>query len=121
MDGIYLHVFVEEEEPKVLEPLILKIMSDTGYNLFSGNKKNQHATHTVLAKIDSKKVFLDVKGFVKYDFDFSLTVKDRNKVETGHLSFTTSQNGRNEKQAMEKGIKEIKMYIQENVSELNIQ
>ena len=68
-----------------------------------------------------EKLFLQVKGWEKFRFVFSLYSQNKKAQKIGSINFAVTKTGRNKKQALEKAIPEIKKYLKENIVDLNLE
>lgn len=121
LSHIITHVFIDEVEPKSVEKMIIKLLSASGYKTTSGKVVNKHATHILSGEVAVDKQYMKVEGFNKFKITVEITAKDRAKVETGHLIYTTIETGRNFTQSYNKGLTTIKKYLDENLTMLNIE
>jgi hypothetical protein len=120
VSNMVIHVYVDEDDPKLMEAAIVKSLSDAGYRITTGRKRNKHSTHVVTGELNSNKQFMKVEGFEKYKISLKLSAWSRAKVETGHLNFSAIEVGRSESQAFAKAVPKLESYIQENITKLNI-
>ncbi len=116
-----VHVYLDEDEPKSIEALTAKLLSEAGYKTTSGRVRNKHSTHIVTGEVTSDKQYMKIDGFEKYAITVKIAAKNRGKIETGHLTFTTTETGRNYSQAYNKALVNIKEYLKENLTMLNIE
>ena len=119
--SMIVHIFLEEEEPKMIEKILSQTLVDRGYKTTSGKKRNKNSTHIVSGEFSSEKQFLKVEGFEKWKFLFSIKAKTVSKVESGGLNHFVTTTGRSFQQAKEKALPQIKTYIEENIGKLNIE
>lgn len=120
VSNMIVHVYVDEDDPKLMEAAVVKSLSDSGYRITTGRKRNKHSTHVVSGELISDKQFLKVEGFEKYKISLKLSAWSKGKVETGHLNFSAVEVGRSESQAFQKAVPKLESYIQENITKLNI-
>jgi hypothetical protein len=121
MKNTIVHVYLDEEEPKSVEALTTKLLSEAGYKTTSGRVRNKNSTHIVTGIVTADKKYMKVKGFEKYDISIKIVAKNAARVETGYLVFTTSETGRSFKQAYSKGLENIKKHLEINLTMLNIE
>jgi hypothetical protein len=119
--NIIVHVYLDEDEPKSVEVLTAKLLSHSGYKTTSGRIRNKKSTHIVTGEVIADKQYMKIAGFEKYNITLKLSAKNNSRVETGHLLFTTTEVGRNFSQAYNKGLINIKKYLEENLTILNIE
>ena len=62
---------------------------------------------------------MKVKGFVKYDYHFTLSAPDKRGVDAEVLATTLTESGLNEKQAYGKALESLQDYLKENILNLN--
>ncbi len=118
---IIAHVYLDEDEPKPVESLLVTLLTEAGYKVTTGKERSKYATHTVTGDIVADKKHMNVDGFEKFDIIINLSAKNSSKVETGHLNFTAQETGRNYSQAYAKAEEKIKGYLKENLMQLNIE
>lgn len=116
-----VHVYLDEDEPKAIETVLAKVLSDRGFKTTSGRVRNKASTHIVTGEYVAEKQYLKVEGFEKYKFLLKIKAANAQKVESGALSTSVITTGRNLAQAMEKALPEIKEYIVANIDKLNIE
>jgi hypothetical protein len=116
-----VHVYLDEDEPKSIEAMTVKLLSEAGYKTTSGRVRNKHSTHIVTGTVTADKQYMKVAGFEKYDITVKIAAKNKARIETGHLTYTTSETGRNFSQAYNKGLVSIKKYLKTNLTMLNIE
>ena len=90
VNNMIVHVYVDEDDPKPMEAAVVKSLSDSGYRITTGRKRNKHSTHVVTGELVSDKQFMKVEGFEKYKISLKLSAWSKGKVETGHLNFLFS-------------------------------
>ncbi|MBT7609401.1 MAG: LPP20 family lipoprotein [Bacteriovoracaceae bacterium] len=120
VNSMIIHVYVDEDDPKLMEAAIVKSLSDSGYRITTGRKRNKHSTHVVTGELVTDKQYMKVEGFEKYKINLKLSAWSKGKVETGHLNFSSTEVGRSESQAFEKAVPKLESYIQDNITKLNI-
>ncbi len=116
-----VHVYLDEDEPKSIEAITAKLLSDAGYKTTSGRVRNKNSTHIVTGEVTADKQYMKVEGFQKFAITVKISAKNSARVETGHLTYTTTETGRNFSQAYNKGLVSIKKYLKENLTTLNIE
>lgn len=116
-----VHVYLDEDEPKSVENLLAKLLASNGYKTTSGRVRNKKSTHIVTGQVVAEKQYMNVEGFEKYKILLNLSAKNKSRVETGHLKFSTTEVGRNFSQAYNKGLVVIKNYLEQNITTLNIE
>lgn len=119
--GTVIHVYLDEDEPKSVEAMTSELLSEAGYKVTTGRVRNKKSTRIVTGEVVADKQYMNVEGFEKYNVSLKLSAKDTDRVETGHLSFTTTETGRNFSQAYNKALIDIKKYLNENLTMLNIE
>lgn len=119
-NNVIVHVYVDEDDPKLTEAAIIKILSDSGYRITTGRKRNRHSTHVVTGELVADKQYMKVEGFEKYKISLKLSAWSKGKVETGHLNYSSTQVGRSYSQAYAKAVPMIETYIKDNLANLNI-
>jgi hypothetical protein len=121
MGNTIVHIYLDEDEPKSVEAMTAKLLSEAGYKTTSGRVRNKHSTHIVTGVVTADKKYMKVEGFDKYDITLKIVAKNKARIETGHLTFTTSETGRSFSQAYNKGLISIKKYLKTNLTMLNIE
>lgn len=118
---VVIHIYLEENEPKTVEAVLLRSVSDLGFKTSSGQLKNKNATHVVTGEYVAEQQFLKVEGFEKYKFVLKLrAMKAESKVESGHLNFEVIETGRDFAQASEKAIGKVQDYVKKNIEKLHL-
>ena len=116
-----VHVYLDEDEPKSIEAMTTKLLSEAGYKTTSGRVRNKHSTHILTGTVLADKQYIKIAGFEKYDITVKVSARNRAGIETGHLTYTTSETGRNFSQAYNKGLVNIKKYLEKNLTMLKIE
>lgn len=91
----------------------------SGYKVSPKGEGN--ITNKIKGVFTAEKLYLKVRGFVRYKFSMSLKAKDRKAHETGSVYFTTDVNARSFKQAKDVGLKRLSSYLSEHIKKLNIE
>ena len=118
--NVKLFVKIDENEPKEVEALMITLLSEMGYKIISGDSKK--ATHTIEGKFVAEKQFLNVEGFEKYKFLLQIIAKNnKNGDKSGSLDHTVIRMGRDFMQCLENALPMIRDYLNENLSNLNIE
>lgn len=120
-DSMIVHVYLDEDEPKAVESVLSKVLSDRGYKITSGRVRNKSSTHIVTGEYVADKQYLKVDGFEKYKFILKVKASNAQKVESGNLTTEVITTGRNLAQCMEKALPEIQEYLKKNIEKLNIE
>lgn len=119
--SMIVHIYLDEKEPKEVETILSKALSDRGYKTTSGRKRNKNSTHIVSGEFTSEKQYLKVDGFEKWKFLFAIKAKTAAKVESGVLNHAVTTTGRSFEQAKERALPEIEEFIKKNIEKLNIE
>lgn len=118
---VVIHIFLDEDEPKTVEAVLLKSISDLGFKTTSGQVRNTHSTHILTGEYVAEKQALNVDGFEKFKFVLKVrAMKAGSKVESGHLKFEVIETGRNFAQASEKAIGKVQEYLKKNIEKLHL-
>jgi len=116
-----VHVFLSEEGVKHVESSLAEALSRIGYKISSGAKRNTLATHVVTGEYSAQQEHLNVDGFVKYKFLLNLKASTAKNIESGVLTFSTTETGRSLAQAKENALPKVKDFIVQNINKLNIE
>ncbi len=119
--SMIVHVYLDEDEPKAIEAVLAKALSDRGYKTTSGRVRNKNSTHIVTGEYVAEKQYMKVEGFEKYKFLLKVKAATMEKVESGAMTTSVITTGRNFSQAMEKALPEFKEFINANINKLNIE
>jgi len=121
MKNVVVMVSFIEKDPKFLEALVIKSLSDMGYKVISINEKSVIPTHVVNGKVVAEKQYLNIKGFRKYKVLVQITAMNSKKIETGHLNLDALTTGRTYSHAYENAMKEISNELKEKIADLNLE
>lgn len=83
-------------------------------------KYQKRATHHVVGEFTSKKQYLKVSGFEKYEFTLQLNSQRTNGKKLGSITMTEVATGRDYAQALGNALKMIRTNLKEKIIELNI-
>ncbi|MCR9204973.1 MAG: LPP20 family lipoprotein [Halobacteriovoraceae bacterium] len=119
--SMIVHIYLDEKDPKEVEKILAKALSDRGYKTTSGRKRNKNSTHIVSGELSTEKQYLKVDGFEKWKFLFSVKAKTSAKVESGVLNHAVTTTGRSFEQAKERALPEMEEFIKKNIDKLNIE
>ncbi len=119
--NMVVHIYLDEQEPKDIEAALSKALSRKGYKTSSGRVRNKKSTHIVTGEYVAEKQYLKVEGFEKYKFLLKIKASTAKRVESGAMSFSVIEMGRNYSQAMAKALPKVKEYIKTNIDKLNIE
>lgn len=120
-NSMVVHVYLEEKKPKSVEAMLSKALSDRGYKITSGKKRNKNSTHMVTGEFESEKQFLNVDGFEKWKFLLTIKAASSAKVESGNLTHSVVTTGRSYEQSLERALPEVEEFIKSNIEKLNIE
>lgn len=120
-NSMVVHVYLDEKEPKEIEGILSKALSDRGYKTTSGRKRSKNSTHIVTGEYISEKQHLNVEGFEKWKFILKVKAAAASKVESGVLTHDVTTTGRTFAQAKERALPEMKEFLKENIEKLNIE
>lgn len=95
---------------------VRKVLAENGYTFAVKPDLN---TPVVGISLQAEEQFLKVKGFVKYDYHFTLSAPDKRGVDAEVLATTLTESGLNEKQAYGKALESLQDYLKENILNLN--
>ena len=110
------HIYLVTNAAPVLESAVKEVLTQNGYT-FAKNRTQK--TPAVRVKITPEQAHLNVAGFVKYVYHFTLSGPDKKGVEVELLSTSFDGSGRNEKQAAASVADDLKAYLSENILNLN--
>jgi hypothetical protein len=119
MSNLIIHVYVDEQVPKLLESQIAQFLSKQGYRITTGRNLNKSATHILTGSVKAEKQYMKVDGFKKYKFQVELSSSNRKRVELGHVVFSDIETGRSYQQAYEKAIPILLKGLSDNINKLN--
>jgi hypothetical protein len=118
---VVIHLYLDEKKPRQLTPHLESILTQIGYTISKGEVMGSDATHLLIGKLKWQKEFLKVKGFEKYKFIFSLDAKNRRHRQSGKMSYSISETGRNFEQAYQKALGHIKNYIVKDLHKISFE
>lgn len=116
---VVIHLYLDEKKPQQLTPHLESILTQIGYSIAKGKVLDSDATHLLIGKIKWQKEFLKVEGFEKYKFIFNLNAKNRRHLQSGTMSFSVSETGRDFEQAYQKAMTRIKDYIVKDLHKIS--
>ena len=102
-----------------LRKIVEQQLNSSGYKI--APKKTNKVTNLIQGEFVSEKLYLKVRGFVRYKFSMSLKAKNAESNETGSIYFTTDCNARSFEQAKDIGLKRLSSYLSEHIKQLNIE
>ena len=109
-------VMIGKDERNELKKNIREILNREGFVVV---EKNIYDV-LVHVTIESKKEYIQVKGFEKYMFSLAVVIKDRDDKQIDSLDFSMSGIGRNFSHAYGSVILDIKNYMKDNLHKLNL-
>lgn len=105
------------KEKKKVKDLIENILTGIGFRVVRPNLEFKGLV--VEGNLKVKEAFLNVKGFKKFEFIFSLSCFNKKKQKIGNMNYSKHFTGRDENQATEKAYADLAKYIKENIDDLN--
>lgn len=121
MGNVIIHVYIDEAEPKEIEAVLSKLLSDQGMKVTTGSVRNRKSTHVVTGSLVADKQYMKIKGFEKYKFVFKVSSGSIREIISGVLNFSFVTTGRNYSQNYIKALLRIKEYLNENIDKLNLE
>lgn len=118
--NIIVHVYLDEDEPKAIEQLLAKEITNLGYKVTRGRTRDVQATHIVTGEVLADKQFLNVEGFEKYSWHIKVSAMTSKKVGTGEMDITITETGRNFTQSYDKAMPKIRSELKEKIIDLKI-
>ncbi len=120
-NNVVIHIYLDEDEPKRVEGVLAKVISDAGFKTTSGRTRNPNSTHVITGEFAFDKEYMKVDGFEKYRYVLNIkAMKAKLNVESGRLHFEISETGRNFSQATDHAIPKIQEYLEKNIEKLNL-
>ncbi len=116
---VIVHVYIDESEPKLLEPSIAKQLTEQGFQVTTGRVRNKKSTHVLTGSMVPEKQYMKIEGFEKFKFQVELSSSNAKSISTGHVVFSDVETGRNFQQAYEKAIPVLMENLKENMDKLN--
>ena len=112
------HVFltVEGKSPASFSQTVQNVLTENGYTFADTFSKS---TPEIIISLKEEKQHLNISGFVKYSYRFTLKGPDKNGVTTEILATTIEETGRNEKQAYANALESLTTYLSQNILNLN--
>ena len=111
------HIFLTTKEPnKALDQTVRGVLRENGYTFA---RKPDKQTPFVTVSVQSEKQYAKIDGFVKYQYRFTMTAPDKKGKIVDVLTTTLTETGRNEQQAFSNALEALKVYLNENVLNLN--
>jgi hypothetical protein len=112
------HVFlkVEGKSPASFEQTVRTVLTENGYT-FADTASEK--TPKVIISLKKEKQPLNISGFVKYSYLFTMKGPDKNGVMTDVFATTIEETGRNEKQAYTNALASLTTYLSQNILNLN--
>lgn len=112
------HIFltVEGNTPPSFAQTVRTVLTENGYT-FADTASEK--TPKVIISLKKEKQPLNISGFVKYSYLFTMKGPDKNGVMTDVFATTIEETGRNEKQAYTNALTSLKTYLTQNILNLN--
>ena len=105
-------IFLTTKGERAFDKAIRNAMLENGYIFVSDPEK---AAAQVTATVESDEQYLNVKGFVKYAFRFTLRGPDKTGKQVEQLVESFDETGRNEVQAAANATESLKKYLSEHL------
>jgi hypothetical protein len=118
--NMIVHVYLDEDEPKLVEQALAKEISGLGYKVTRGQVRHTDSTHIVTGEVLADKEYMQVEGFEKYNFHAKISAMNAKRVGTGEFQYSVTESGRNFSQASDKAMPKIKEEIKEKIVDLKI-
>lgn len=115
--NVKIYVSLSGNNSEELEALVVTGLTDLNYSVLTTT--NDGATHKVSGGITSEKLYLKVKGFMKFKFNLSLNASSSDGVKKGALNHSVVVVGKDMAQISQRAILLIKKYMKDNIIELN--
>ena len=116
--GIIIHVFIDELEPKLIENVLVTESTSMGYKVTTGQIRKKESTHILTGSLIEEKQYMNVDGFEKYLFSLKLSSATSARTQLAGLNFEATETGRNFQQATDKALPKIIQHIKENITTL---
>lgn len=118
--NIIVHVYLDEDEPKAIEQILAKEISNLGFKVTRGRTRNPESTHIVTGEVLADKQYMNVDGFEKYSWHIKVSAMTAKKIGTGEMDITITESGRNFTQSYDKAMPKIKTELKEKIIDLKI-
>ncbi len=118
--NMIVHVYLDEDEPKLVEQALAKEITGLGYKVTRGQVRHADSTHIVTGEVLADKEYMQVEGFEKYNFHAKISAMNAKRVGTGEFQYSVTETGRNFSQASDKAMPKIKEEIKEKIVDLKI-
>lgn len=105
-------IFLTTKGARTFDKAVRNAMLENGYAFVADPEK---AAARVTATIESDEQFLNVKGFVKYAFRFTLSGPDKSGKQVEQLVESFDETGRSEVQAAANATEALKKYLSEHL------
>lgn len=112
----HIYLTVQGKANKAFDQTVRNVMKDNGYT-FAASETNE--TPRVIISWEADEQYSNINGFVKYDYHFTMKAPDKKGKIIDVLATTVSESGRNEKQAQKNALDTLKVYLDENMINLN--
>lgn len=116
--GIIIHIFIDELEPKLIENVLVTELTNMGYKVTTGQIRKKESTHILTGSLIEEKQYMNVDGFEKYLFSLKLSSATSARTQLAGLNFEATETGRNFQQATDKALPKIIQHIKENITTL---
>jgi len=111
------HVYLLVKGSSAFGNAVRSVMADNGYTFADEAGKD---SPQVTVTFNGTEQYMNVPGFVKYRYDFTLKAPDANQVTVTKLSSEFETTGRNKSQAEAAALEELKAYLNENILTLKL-
>lgn len=98
------------------EKFVMETFTSLGHSFI---QNSEGSYRLVKGTISSNQEYLNIQGFVRYSVVFELSVKEADKV-IGQITIKSTKTGRDQNQAIQYAINEIKNQLEDKIIELNL-
>lgn len=112
------HIFlkVDGKPNTAFDQAVRSVLKENGYTFAASASE---ATPEVLISFEEEEQYINVKGFVKYAYHFTMKAPDKKGKTIDVLATTIEESGRNRQQVFKNALSSLKDYIKENILNLN--
>ncbi len=112
------HLYMDKSEKlkPALYQTVQNVMKENG---FTFAQKQEKDTPKVVLSFVEEPQYMKVEGFVKYSYHFTMKAPDKKGKMIEFLSTTITETGRNQEQTFSSALESLKVYLNENIMNLN--
>ncbi|MBR4126104.1 MAG: hypothetical protein IKR09_00830, partial [Alphaproteobacteria bacterium] len=114
--GEHRRLTVQGKAAPSFDQAVRSVLKENGYT-FAVDETEQ--TPKVEISFKEEEEYLNIRGFVKFTYHFTMRAPDKNGRMIDVLATSFEETGRNQKQAYSLALAALKAYLQENILNLN--